>query len=198
MRFMRTLGLCLPALAISIAACQPTPSETEKEKGKEETVAAPTMTPAQRGEYLVTVAGCNDCHSPKIGPEVDKTRVLSGQPSDDKLPKVPRDLIGPQAWGVVVNNNFSAWVGPWGVSFAMNLTPDKETGLGSWTEDMFIKALRTGKHQGTGRDILPPMPWQGYARMTDEDLKAVFAYLQSLPPIKNPIPDPIPPDKVPH
>ena len=70
--------------------------------------------------------------------------------------------------------------------------------LGSWTEQMFVDALRTGKHQGTGRDILPPMPWYWYRFMTDDDLKAVYAYLQSLPPINNPIPDPTPPDKVPR
>ena len=91
----------------------------------------------------------------------------------------------------------AAWAGAWGVSFAMNLTPDKATGLGSWTPEMFVAAIRTGKHQGTGRPILPPMPWNWYKNMTDDDLKAVFAYLQSLPPINNPIPDPLPPDKMP-
>jgi len=65
---------------------------------------------------------------------------------------------------------------------------------------MFTKAIRTGKHQGapSGRDILPPMPWNWYRNWTDDDIKAVFAFLQSLPPIKNAIPDPLPPDKIPH
>jgi hypothetical protein len=87
----------------------------------------------------------------------------------------------------------TAWSGPWGQSFAANLTPDKNTGLGIWTEDMFIKAIRTGKHMGTSRDILPPMPWQAFAQMTDADLKGIFAYLQSIPAVTNHVPDPIPP-----
>jgi mono/diheme cytochrome c family protein len=168
---------------------------------------APTETkaaqsPVERGKYLVTIGGCNDCHTPKTpgpnGPDFDMSRQLSGNPSTEKLAPVPEGLIAPDKYLTVVNNHLGAWVGPWGVSFAMNLTPDKATGLGSWTEDMFIKALRTGKHQGAGRPILPPMPWNWYRNMTDDDLKAVFAYLQSLPPINNPIPDPVPPDKIPR
>jgi hypothetical protein len=81
------------------------------------------------------------------------------------------------------------------VSFAANLTPDKETGLGEWSEETFIHALRTGKHQGqaNGRDILPPMPIQDYKEATDEDLKAIWAYVRSRPAIKNRVPTPIPP-----
>src|SRR5215470_10023379 len=164
----------------------------------EPTVAKSAQSPVERGKYLVTIGGCNDCHTPKIpgpnGPDFDMSRQLSGNPSSEKLAPVPEGLIAPDKYLTVVNNHLGAWVGPWGVSFAMNLTPDKATGLGSWTEDMFIKALRTGKHQGAGRSILPPMPWNWYRNMTDDDLKAVFAYLQSLPPINNPIPDPLPPD----
>jgi mono/diheme cytochrome c family protein len=160
------------------------------------------QSPVERGKYLVTIGGCNDCHTPKKpgpnGPDFDMTRQLSGNPSTEKIAPVPEGLIAPDKYLTVVNNHLGAWVGPWGISFAMNLTPDKATGLGSWTEDMFIQALRTGKHQGAGRPILPPMPWNWYRNMTDEDLKAVFAYLQSLPPINNPIPDPIPPDKIPR
>ena len=132
------------------------------------------------------------------GLEPDMSRTLSGNPSTEKLAKVPAGLIAPDKYLTITNNHLGAWVGPWGVSFAMNLTPDKTTGLGSWTEEMFVNALRTGKHQGTGRPILPPMPWNWYRNMTDEDLKAMFAYLQSLPPINNPIPDPLPPDKIPR
>jgi mono/diheme cytochrome c family protein len=156
-----------------------------------------TQTPVERGEYLVTVGGCNDCHSPKVftnaGPEPDQSRILSGHLANEKLPAIPSALIAPDKWGAMLNNNFTAFVGPWGVSFAQNLTPDKDTGLGSWTEEIFIKAIRTGKHQGEGRPILPPMPWPGFKEMTDDDLKAVFAYLRTLPPNKNPVPEPIPP-----
>ena len=198
MRFMRGLVGLAPIVAL-ITGCQPQPAPPET-PAKAEAASTPNQSPAERGKYLVTVGGCNDCHSPKTfgpnGPEVDMTKQLSGNPSTDKLPPVPKGLIGPMGFGTVANNHLTAWVGPWGVSYAMNLTPDKETGLGSWTPEMFVNAIRTGKHQGTGRPILPPMPWNWYRNMTDDDLKAVFAYLQTLPPIKNPIPDPLPPDKV--
>jgi hypothetical protein len=100
----------------------------------------------------------------------------------------------------MTNQMLTAWAGPWGVSFAMNLTRDKETGLGEWTEEVFIQAIRTGKHQGqpNGRDILPPMPWFNFRQMSDSDLKAVWAYLRSLPPIKNKVPTPIPPAGAPQ
>jgi mono/diheme cytochrome c family protein len=150
-----------------------------------------------RGAYLVHGGGCNDCHSPKIftpmGPIPDTTKLLSGSPSDEKLPEIPKGLIGPQGWGAVTSNDLTVWVGPWGTSFTRNLTPDVATGLGSWTEDIFIKAIRTGKDMGEGRDILPPMPWPEYRNLTDDDLKAIFAYLKSLPPIENAVPDPISP-----
>lgn len=153
--------------------------------------------PVARGKYLVMVAGCNDCHTPKVmtpqGPSPDPTRTLSGHPAGEKLPDVPSGVLAPEKWGALTNNNLTAWAGPWGVSFTKNLTPDKATGLGSWTEAMFIKALRTGKDMGEGRQILPPMPWQDFGQMTDADLKAIYAYLQSLPPVSNAVPDPVPP-----
>jgi hypothetical protein len=86
----------------------------------------------------------------------------------------------------------TAWAGPWGISFATNLTPHPD-GLGLWTEDQFIKTLRTGLHLGAGRAVLPPMPWPAYSQMSDEDLRAVFAFLKTLPPIANTVPQPIPP-----
>ena len=157
----------------------------------------------ERGKYLVTTGLCNDCHSPKLfgpkGPVADTTRLLSGHPADQKLPDVPPGVLGPDKWGALGSNDFTAWVGPWGTSFTRNLTPDVATGIGSWNEAMFIKALRTGKHMGEGRDILPPMPWDYIGQLNDADLKAVFAYLMSLKPIENAVPDPISPtgEKVP-
>jgi len=152
----------------------------------------------KRGEYLVGYGGCNDCHTPKLftpqGPEPDSDRLLSGHPSDAALPKIPREIIGPENWGALTTNDMTAWYGPWGISFAANLTPDTSTGLGGWTVELFIKTMRTGKHLGVGRDILPPMPWYTLAGLTDEDLKAIFAYLQSIKPIKNTVPQPIPPE----
>jgi cytochrome c553 len=155
----------------------------------------------EHGKYLVSVSACHDCHTPKLmgkkGPEPDMSRALSGYPADCKLPELPKGIIGPGKWDAITACGFTAWYGPWGVSFTRNLTPDVETGLGSWTEEMFINALRTGKHMGAsdGRDILPPMPWSVYKQMSDDDLKAIWAYLKTIKPIKNAIPEPIPPQQ---
>lgn len=159
-------------------------------------------TPAEmveRGRYLVTLGGCNDCHSPKVfaggGMSPDETRLLAGHPQDLEIPAYSFDEVGPGNW-LLYNEHLTAWVGPWGVSFAANLTPDEETGLGDWTEEEFISAMRTGTHRGIGRPILPPMPWFGLAQATDEDLQAMFAYLQSLPAVSNQVPDPVDPPEV--
>ena len=153
-------------------------------------VAAPTQSLIERGRYLVTIGGCNDCHTPfkmtERGPEPDMERMLSGHPEQMKLPPAPK-AQGPWVWSGAATN--TAFAGPWGVSYAANLTPDKNTGLGIWDERMFVKTIRTGKHWGEGRPIQPPMPWPAYAKMTDEDLRAVFAYLKSIPPIRNYVPD---------
>jgi hypothetical protein len=154
---------------------------------------------AERGKYLVMAGGCGDCHSPKVftpaGPVPDMTRQFSGYPSSVKLPEIPKGILGPAQWGAITTNDMTAWVGPWGVSFSYNLTPHPTTGIGNWTEALFIQSLRTGKFMGTSRDMLPPMPWQDIGRMTDDDLKAIFAYLRSLPPIDNEIPAPLRPSQ---
>ena len=163
--------------------------------------AAPAAAPAPGspdlvggGRYLVAIMACNDCHTPfkmgKTGPEPDMTRMLSGHPENMKLPPPPK-LEG--GWMMAGSATNTAWAGPWGVSYTANLTPDQNTGIGIWTEDMFIKAMRSGKHMGTSRTILPPMPWPWYAKMRDDELKAIFAYLKSIPPIRNRVPDPTPP-----
>jgi hypothetical protein len=121
------------------------------------------------------------------GPEPDMARMLSGHPESLVMPKPPDLDQGP--WVYVGSGTNTAYAGPWGITYAINLTPDENTGLGIWTEDMFVKAMRTGKHFGTSRPILPPMPWQSYSNMTDEDLKAIYAYLKSIPPITNKVPD---------
>ena len=153
--------------------------------------ATPNAARIKRGEYLVTLGGCNDCHTPwKMGangvPEPDMTRMLSGHPEGMPLPPPPKP-VGP--WMMAVTATNTAWAGPWGISYTMNLTPDENTGLGIWTEDMFFKAMRTGKHMGTSRPIMPPMPWFNYGKATDEDLRSIHAYLRSIPPIKNRVPD---------
>ncbi|MEJ0088841.1 MAG: c-type cytochrome [Limisphaerales bacterium] len=148
----------------------------------------------KRGEYLVKFGDCSACHTPlkfgEHGPEPDMTKFLSGHPANTKLP--PPDLK-PGPW-FAATAGMTAWAGPWGISYAANLTPDKNTGLGIWTEDMFVNAMRTGKHMGSGRPILPPMPWPASASLSDDDLKAVFAYLRSLAPINNNVPGPLNPE----
>ncbi|BDQ03330.1 diheme cytochrome c-553 [Ignavibacterium sp.] len=152
-----------------------------------------------RGEFLVTFGGCGDCHTPKVftpqGPVPDTTRLLSGSPSTTQINEVDNKLVQPGKW-ILFTQDITAAVGPWGASFAANLTPDIETGIGSWNEEMFINALRTGKHLGAGRPIMPPMPWELTGQHSDDDLKAMFAYLKSLKPVKNKVPDYMPPDKV--
>lgn len=152
-----------------------------------------------RGKYLVTFGLCNDCHTPmKMGPdgaaEPDMTRMLSGHPSNLAMPAPPAPK-GPWLWSGAATN--TAFAGPWGVSFTANLTPDKDTGLGNWTEEMFMTALRTGRHEGKGRPILPPMPYPFVASLTDEDLRSVFAYLQSIPALRNKVPAPVDPPEEP-
>ena len=151
----------------------------------------------KRGEYLVTILGCNDCHTPWImgpgGPAPDMSRMLSGHPSDVKLTP-PQKL--PDGWMWAGSATNTAFFGPWGVTYAINLTPEPISGMGGvWTEEMFIRALRLGKHFGESRPILPPMPWPAFGKMSDDDLKAVWAYLQSIPPIKNEVPAHEPPPK---
>jgi hypothetical protein len=153
----------------------------------------------ERGLFLVTLGGCNDCHSPKKmtphGPVPDQDRLLSGHPANEKLPEIPSNLLGPDKWGAITDSNFTAWVGPWGISYASNLSPDGETGTGAWNEDLFIRILRTGKFMGAGRDILPPMPWYDIAKLSDADLKAIFTYLKSIKPVKNEVPASVPAPK---
>jgi hypothetical protein len=156
--------------------------------------AAQKKTRVERGAYLVRTMGCNDCHTPwkmgAKGPEPDMSRALTGHPAGVVMPPPPPPS-GLWTWHGAATN--TAFAGGWGVSFTANLTPDPETGLGKWTEEMFIATMRTGRHQGKGRPVLPPMPVQMLAALNDEDIKSLFAYLQSLPPVKNRVPAPIDP-----
>ena len=138
------------------------------------------------GRYLVTLGVCHDCHTPK-GPDGRPRldRLLSGHP--EGTPPAP-SVKG----AITVSPTATAFTGPWGTAFARNLTPDRETGLGKWTEAYFIKVLRTGV-RGNGEPLRPLMPWEWYRQLTDEDLKAIFAYLRSIPPISNAVSENLPP-----
>jgi len=147
-----------------------------------------------RGKYLVDIMGCHDCHTPmKLGPngpEWDMTRALSGHPESLVMPAAPEQKL---PWMASMGMTMTAWNGPWGTSFTRNLPPDKETGLGDWTVEEFIATMKTGRERGKGRPVLPPMPVQNLANLTDSDIRALFAYLQSLPAIKNRTPQPVEP-----
>jgi len=188
-------------LIVSLSGCT---GQGKPEDSQNKADQKPAMTKEQmveRGKYLTTIGVCNDCHSPKImtkdGPVADNSRLLSGSPADMKLPPIHTDEITPGKW-YLGSADLTAWVGPWGISYAANLTPDSATGSGTWTEELFIKILRSGKFMGieSGRPLMPPMPWNYINQMTDDDLKSVLAYLKSLPPIKNSVHAYVPPNEL--
>jgi mono/diheme cytochrome c family protein len=174
-----TLTTALAALVAAFAAGAPTAEAADA---------------VARGKYLVGIMGCSDCHTPlkmtPKGPVPDESRFLSGHPHEIRLPAAPASH-GAWAWQGSATN--TAFAGPWGVSYAANLTPDVNTGIGIWTEEMFVKTIRTGKHWGVARPIQPPMPWLAYRGATDSDLKAVYAYLRTIRPVRNLVPDYEPP-----
>jgi mono/diheme cytochrome c family protein len=185
MTLNRPLPLAVLGLVLGACALQAAPPARQKQ--------------IQHGGYLVTIAGCHDCHTPlKVspkGPEPDMTRMLSGHPEGLKMPPAPKLAEGP--WGWAGSLTMTAFTGPWGVSYSANLTPDKETGLGAWTEAQFLQMVRSARHLGQGRAILPPMPIQNLQKASEADLKAIFAYLQSIPAIRNKVPAPLEPAPTP-
>ena len=92
------------------------------------------------------------------GPEPDPTRLMSGHPSNETTSTDGKKCRA-NGW-ILFSMNFTAFIGPWGTSYAANLTPD-DTGIGAWTFENFKTAIRKGKYKGQegGRDLLPPMPW---------------------------------------
>lgn len=191
----RDSGILRNGMTALVAALVLTTAGAAAAKGKDAKAAKEAKPdPVARGGYLVSHSGCNDCHTPWVFnkefnmPIPDMTRMLSGNPAGtpDSATK-----INPKTDLALIGGTFTSFTLPFGMVYSANLTPDKETGLGNWTEEMFIKALRTGMHMGAeGRPILPPMPWPDFRNMTDDDLKAVFAFLKSIPAIHNPVADP--------
>jgi mono/diheme cytochrome c family protein len=179
------LAVALPAAAFGVARGTPFVSQGGR---------------VERGRYLVTAIGCGGCHTPKTmgprGPRSDTSRFLAGHPEDSTLGPPPP--LGGDRWVAVSSWDTTAWAGPWGVSYAANLTPDENTGIGSWSEETFVRALRTGRHMGVSRPILPPMPWGAFRNLTEEDLRAVYAYLRTVPPIRNRVPEPGPASEAPR
>jgi hypothetical protein len=145
----------------------------------------------KRGNYLVSAMGCDDCHSPKKmgpqGPEVDFDRRFSGHPANEPVGKTNLSVMK-DGW-VLFGMGLTASVGPWGMSFAANLTSDT-TGIGMWSEQQFFNAIRKGLSKGLegNRPLLPPMPWFAYKNLNDEDLRAIFTFLKSTKPVRNVVP----------
>lgn len=204
---VKRLRTGLSAMAVLMAAGMTAPQAAAQNRPAQPAQAAPgtpasaSRTPAAsakrpdaaavaRGKYLVTAAGCNDCHTPwkmgANGPEPDMSLMLSGHPASMTLPPPPAPS-GPWITSGAASN--TAWSTPLGVAYTANLTPDPETGLGQWTEQQFLDTIRTGRRQGRGRELLPPMPWPAFKNYNDADLKGIFAYLRSIPPVKNKVPD---------
>lgn len=179
-------------IVILTAVFTMTAAATLSKKGQQQKLAAAHAAQVERGRQLVAFGGCNHCHTPwkmgERGPEPDMSRMLSGHPANLKLADPPK-MNGGWMWAAAGTN--TAFAGPWGISYGRNLTPERVSGLGIWTEDMFIKTMRTGRHMGVSRPVLPPMPVENLNSLPDEDLKAIFAYLRTIKPIRNEVPDPV-------
>ena len=137
--------------------------------------------PVAHGKFLAEVMGCIDCHSPK-GPDgkILPGFLLAGHRASDPW-AAWSDSLWDAGMGMIVSPSGTAFAGPWGVTFGRNLTPDRTTGIGGWNEEAFIYILREGT-------LKPPMPILAYGNLSDDDLGAIFAYLQSVPPVKNLVP----------
>jgi len=192
------LILTLTAISFSLTmlSCSNSNQKSSEEK---KTIAENPEAIVKHGKYLVTIMGCNDCHSPKRmvanGPEIIPELLLSGYPSDRPIVKFDSKMI--KDGFAMFYPDLTGSAGPWGVSFAGNLTPD-ETGIEYWTEEQFKKAITQGKFKGLdgGRMLLPPMPWFNYSSLKNVDVHAIFMYFRSIKPVKNLVPAPITPDKM--
>jgi len=187
-RLFITLSIPVLVLGTVVISC------TNHSSGNEKTTASlDSAAKVKRGEYLVSIIGCDDCHSPKKmgpqGPEIIPELRLSGYPSSRPIQKADTQMVK-QGW-MLMGSDLTSSVGPWGMSFAGNITSD-ETGIGNWTEENFIRALRKGKYKGleNSRSLLPPMPWFDFKNLTDEDRKSIFAYLKTVKPVENVVPIP--------
>lgn len=187
-------GAIILSFVVAWAACNEAAKDPQPEK--DENSNGGFESPEKWGEHLVTIAACHDCHTPKImtphGPDFDSSKLLSGRQADVADFEINRQEM--EKKGLAVTGDLTSWVGPWGVSYAANLTSDS-TGIGAWKEEQFIYAIRQGKFKGleNSRPLLPPMPWPVYRHMTDNELKAIFAYLKTTKPIRNVVPAPKPP-----
>ena len=201
------MGLLKNKIGVAVLLIAATAAVAVRCTSRQADAATPAVTmpeatvSVERGEHLVIGGGCNDCHSPKLmtptGPKVDSSRMLSGHPSDAKLPQINGEGLKPGNW-IQFSPDLTAFIGPWGMSYSANLTSDSATGIGAWNEENFLNAIRKGKHMGfdNGRPISPPMPWDNYRNLTDDDLKSIFAFLKSTRPVSNRVHAPFSPAEV--
>jgi hypothetical protein len=186
-------------IAISFIKCANNDQDYKKAEsntGAEKNNFGGYETKEKWGEHLVTIAGCNDCHTPKKmtpqGPVDDSSLMLSGHPANLPAPDVDRKQA--ESKGLVITSSFTAWIGPWGISYSANLTPH-ETGTGNWTEQQFLYAVKNSVSKGLvgSRPLMPPMSMMPVKHMTDDELKAIFAYLRTVKPVENNSVQPTPP-----
>ncbi len=190
---MKSTAFALLATVLLASGC------SEKQPAPVAAAAPKEESMVKKGEYLVGILGCHDCHSPKRmglkGPEIIAELQLSGYPADRPLGKPTSEAL--RAGWTLFNSDLTAGVGPWGVTFAANITSD-DSGIGTWSLEQFTRALTQGKSKGLaeGRMLQPPMPWYNYMAMKAEDVEAIFQYLKSTKPVRNVVPAPMPPDQV--
>ena len=147
----------------------------------------------REGETLVLEGSCNFCHTPELT-EDDKYfgKILFGYPSDKKLPELPNVPFGSQQWMEFVSNlDSTVWIAGNMVVFSANITPDIETGIGSWSKDDFINTIRTGMHPGWKKKVNKPMPWLDYAKLSNDELTSIYSYLMTQQPVHNKVPEPV-------
>lgn len=186
---MGSVALTAALLAYACKSPAPAPEST--------VISADSL--VKRGNYLVSTMGCDDCHTNKVmgpnGPELDLNNRLAGHLANVPIGPIDKSILD-KGW-VLFSMTQTATFGPWGVSYAANLT-SSEHGIGNWSEEQFLTAIRHGKFKGMkeGRPLMPPMPWQGLANLNDQDLKAIFAYLKSTKPVDNIVPAWVPINEV--
>jgi len=193
-------SMAIIAIAFLFSKCAQNQSSSDSQRDSATIMNNGYESQVKWGEHLVKSMSCGDCHTPKKmgahGPEDDSSLLLSGHPAKMPLPDVDRK--GMEGKGLIVTQDLTEWIGPWGVSYTANITSDT-TGIGMWSEDQFIYCIRNGVLKGlpNSRPLLPPMPWTSFRNLSDNELKAIFSYLKSTKPVENVVPPPAPPASAP-
>ena len=147
----------------------------------------------KEGEILVMEGRCNYCHTPEITDgEANYGKILFGHPADKTIPELPGVPVGSQQWMEFISElDSTVWIAGDKIVFSANITPDKETGIGTWSKEDFINTIRTGIHPGWKKKLNKPMPWLDYARLSNEQLTSIYSYLMSQQPVVNKVQGPV-------